>query len=403
MRFAFLWAPLVLLVACGGDTGAPDAAGLPDGCVDCGRDAGPPRADAGGPSCGDALPRPEPFDCERSAPPATGEPITAEPRTWTWVPFDDAFCMDGSPTGVGVSLAPESDRVMIFLQGGGACFDSISCIGVANPDGFDGARLEAIGGFLSRGLFDRDDPDNPVADWNHVFVPYCTGDVHAGNREDGFEGRRHVGYANVTAYLRRLVPTFADASRVLLAGQSAGGLGALVNYAQTQEAFGCTPVYALDDAGSILPEPYLRACLQQLLRDTWGLTDAVPAGCAECTCEDGGGLYKLAPYLAARYPDGRFGLVTSMEDNTMRGFYGYGYSRTCDFPASMPRDDYAAGLLELRDALAPTPGFSTFYVPGEQHTFTYRPLGDTSVGGTTLAEWIRQLVEDEPAWGDVGP
>jgi hypothetical protein len=92
-----------------------------------------------------------------------------------------------------------------------------------------------------------------------------------------------------------------------------------------------------------------------------------------------------------------------MEDNTMRGFYGYGYSASCDIPAAMPREDYAAGLTELRAALDPTPGFQTFYVPGEQHTFTYQALGDTSVGGTTLGEWIRQLVEDDAAWDDVGP
>ncbi len=31
-------------------------------------------------------------------------------------------------------------------------------------------------------LFDRGDGDNPFADASYVFVPYCTGDLHAGSR-----------------------------------------------------------------------------------------------------------------------------------------------------------------------------------------------------------------------------
>lgn len=423
MRATASLATVLLLAGCGSDPDPP--------CVDCGWDAGRPPdvgdagesddgggGDAGagddagtgdpdaggGGECGDGLPSPAAFDCEASDPGLTfGDAITAEARTWTFVPFDDAFCMDGSTTGIGVSLNPASDRVMIYLQGGGACFDTLSCLGVANRDGFAEAELDSLSTFLSRGIFDRDDPDNPVADWNHVFIPYCSGDVHAGTRADGPDGRAHVGYQNVTAYLRRLVPTFDGATQVLLTGASAGGLGAMVNYEQTQEAFDCTPVDALDDAGSILPEPYLRPCLQQRLRERWGLGGSIPSECGQCTCDDGSGMWNMAPYLAARFPDRRFGLVTSMEDGTMRGFYGYGYSASCDFPATMPGEDYAAGLTELRSSLDGRSNFQTFYVAGAQHTFTYEPLGDVSTDGTTLSAWLEGLLDGEASWDDVGP
>src|SRR5690606_39214900 len=89
------------LAACGGpapcddcaDAGGRDAstadAGSPD--PDAGADAGPARTCPPGPVA------PEPFDCTTSDPELTfGERITAPDRTWTFVEFPDAFCMDGS-------------------------------------------------------------------------------------------------------------------------------------------------------------------------------------------------------------------------------------------------------------------------------------------------------------------
>ena len=55
-----------------------------------------------------------------------------------------------------------------------------------------------------------------VAGWNLFFVPYCTGDLHAGNnpRAGGGNGvpadQSFVGYANMAHYLKRIVPTITS-------------------------------------------------------------------------------------------------------------------------------------------------------------------------------------------------
>lgn len=408
-RFASLLVAASLL-ACGSpapaiDAGMDAASADPDASTE--RDAGVDEDDAGpAPACPATPIEPAPFDCTTSDPPITlGEPITAPDRTWTFVPFDDAFCMDGSTTGIGVNLNPASDLVVIYLEGGGACFDALSCLGAANPNGFDQRDFDADGmqAALGRGLFARADTNNPLREASFVYVPYCTGDVHGGSNAEGPDDRMHVGYQNVTAYLRRLIPTFADAAQVILTGRSAGGLGALVNFDQVQTAFDCTPVHMIDDAGAVLGDTYLKPCLQARVRERWNLDAAIPADCAECSCPGGGGLWNVYPYLARRHPERRFGLITAMEDQTFRQFYGYGYSPRCDFPASMSGELYAAGLTEVREAMAGDANFHTFYVPGNQHTFTYGALSSTSVGGTTLATWIDQLVRGDGAWGDVGP
>jgi hypothetical protein len=48
------------------------------------------------------------------------------------------------------------------------------------------------------------------------------------------------------------------------------------------------------------------------------------------------------------------------------------------------------------------PNVKTFLVPGETHTMIGAPQGFTS-GGVPLPEWLRREVEDDPAWGSVGP
>jgi hypothetical protein len=366
------------------------------GPLDAGTDAGPQRSCPPGPVA------PTPYDCASSEPGITlGEAITADERTWTFVPFADAFCSDGSTTGIGVNIVPGATRVVIYLEGGGACFDEVSCLGP--PSRFGASDFAANAPGLGRGLFDRDDTTNPLRGDSFVYVPYCTGDVHGGTTEDGFERRTQVGYHNVTAYLKRIVPTFSGVTEVLLTGRSAGGLGTIVNFEQVQRAFDCVPVHAFDDGGALLGDDYLRPCLQSMVRGYWGLDAIIPTECTQCTCSDGGGLVNVLPYLARRFPDSRFGLATSMEDATFRTFYGYGYSRFCNVPIGMPAEDFTAGLVELRALLEGDENFKTFYVPGDAHTFSYLTLSSTTAGSTTLATWLTQLVSADAAWDHAGP
>lgn len=397
-------------IGCGDDDGPSDCpdcldAAVGDGAPEPGADAFTPEADMGA-SCPPGEPEPEAWDCASDPGVDAAEPIVADADTWTWVPFDDAFCMDGSTTGIGVNPNPESSKLLILLEGGGACFDGISCLGVANADGYDAEKFDraARTTTLGRGITDRTDDTNPFADWNFVYVPYCSGDAHAGTRADGagFRGRTQAGHLNYQAYITRIAVTFAGSvDEVVLGGRSAGGLGTVVNYPITASAFGCTPVHLLDDSGALLSDTYLRPCLQQTTREVWGV--AVPSECERCACDDGGGLVNSFPYLARRYPDRNFSLLSYTADGTFRQFFSYGYSRGCDLPTTMPPEDYEAGLLELRALMEGESNFATFYVSGDSHTFTFGSLSAASAGGVSLADWLQQFRTDDAAWTDVGP
>src|SRR5262245_37715913 len=54
-------------------------------------------------------------------------PIGAPEFAWTWIPFENSTCANGASTGIGVNLSSLSNRVAIFLAGGGACWDELTC------------------------------------------------------------------------------------------------------------------------------------------------------------------------------------------------------------------------------------------------------------------------------------
>ena len=130
------------------------------------------------------------------------------PKQWQYVPVDGSQCMDGSPTGIGVNLGTSGDLV-IYLEGGGACFNDGTCAHAAHADGWGPSAFDANIAPYNIGLFDRIDDLNPFRDATYVFVPYCTGDVHAGSKPDGMGGRTFVGYQNIGHDLDYLIPQSA--------------------------------------------------------------------------------------------------------------------------------------------------------------------------------------------------
>ncbi|WAS93493.1 pectin acetylesterase-family hydrolase [Nannocystis punicea] len=332
--------------------------------------------------------------------PWDGEPLPLEPPgNWSWVPFPDSMCRDGSTTGIGVRYG-DGDDLVIFFEGGGACFNSDTCALNELWKNFGEFKFDSWAlGIGKGGIFD-DDPQNPLRDWSFVYVPYCTGDVHAGDRENvGIDGvlgaQQFVGYRNVAAYLERIVPTFADAGHVLVTGSSAGGFGAALNYDRIAGAFPASAVTLLDDSGPPMSDQYMPVCLQQLWRDLFNFDATLPADCADCFGVDGGGISNLATYLGEKWSEQRLALFSSEQDGVIRTFFGYGLD-DCD-GGSYSAKDFEAGLYELRDDILGEGGvWGSYFVPGTGHTILSSPAYyTTEVDGVPLTAWIEALLAGE--------
>ncbi len=340
-----------------------------------------------------------------AAGPFAGQPITAPEGAWTWIPIDGAKCRDGSPTGIGVRLEPGATKAFIYLEGGGACFNGSTC--AVSLASFGAPAFAAWAGTVGlTGIFDPQTADNPVKGWSAVYVPYCSGDVHAGSASNvsvagALGDQQFVGYENVGAILQRLVPTFKEADQVLLTGISAGGFGAALNYDRVASAFCPTPVTLLDDSGPPMSDEYLAPCLQKEWRGLWSLDAALPANCSACSQPDGGGIVNYASYLGARWPDAKLGLVSSTHDAVISTFFGFGADQ-CTAAVPLSGDTYQAGLDDLRDHYLTGKGWGTYYISSVSHTWLLGPgFYTTTVQGKRLSDWVGDLVGGKPS--HVGP
>lgn len=323
----------------------------------------------------------------------------AEAGTWTWIPRSDTRCRDGSQTGLGVRLLPDASAVMIYLQGGGACYDAGSCAENAGaPIAGENFAEEKFDRWVStlgdQGVFNTADPANPVARWNHVYIPYCTGDLHGGAREDvsiaGVSGKQQfVGYANLRNDLKLLAPYFRDAEDVALMGASAGGFGVLINYPQVVEAFGGRSVAALVDSAPIIPESRIRtSCFQNKIIQTFDLQ--LPSACPECADPSRGGLIELYGHLSRTYPQGRFGFASA--DADLAGVILYNRESQACGGVGVNIFNYRFSLYALRDNHIGHE-WATYLPGGLQHTMTQSDalFLRRKFRGMSAAQWLGKI------------
>jgi hypothetical protein len=307
------------------------------------------------------------------------------------MPVSGMACADGSATGVALSRG--SGDVLVFLSGGGACWGDGPC-DPSTPRRFDPADFDAARRFLLPGtILDRELPGNPFAGWTMVFVPYCTGDVHAGDRDGVDHGGvvwNHRGRRNLEAALGLVATTLPTPPRAVLAGSSAGGFGALLGYDVLRgrwSAEGGTTAGLLDDSGPTFVTTAIPASYRAAWWDDWGLDATVTPRCPDCA----GDLSAIWTTLSTTYPSDRLALLSSTWDATMRGFFG-----------QMTGPDYETALDDLALQLDALPNARTFRVTGTAHPLLLRPSAHAA-GETTLLEWLSAFAAGDPGWGSAGP
>lgn len=150
----------------------------------------------------------------------------------------DAKALDGSSTHFyyGPASSSARNRTWVFyMEGGGDCTDEASCAAIAKSGEGSGknARPTMV---ASAPLLLQDADANPrLHDANHVYVPYMTGDFHAGQRcadagryagKYWFCGHRHLE-ATVDTLLKE--HHLGEADLVVFSGCSTGGMGVFRN------------------------------------------------------------------------------------------------------------------------------------------------------------------------------
>lgn len=237
----------------------------------------------------------EPCAPDESAPVPEGR-CTTDPEgsplppcnTWIKVEPPGAVCGDGSQYKFFVSYSNKSNNLLVEFEPGGACWDYESCSGktgirgAANPNGIADDHMTTYQYLPLLNGAPADAAGNPAKDYNKVFVSYCTGDIHTGNKVATYSNGtdsityRHAGHANTMKVIEWMAKTFTSVPKLLVSGCSAGGAGSLLNYAfirsKMNSAVQCG--YLLDDSGPIFHSDGPSKALQAKVSESWN-TDPI--------------------------------------------------------------------------------------------------------------------------------
>lgn len=173
-------------------------------------------------------------------------------------------CSDGSPFSI-FTRKGTSDNLIIHFAGGGACWDSITCASPINLlSVFDGDSKQLKSYYIPQvfraipklitGLLNSEAESNPFKDWNVVYIPYCTGDLHIGNVTNtySYEGNKfeihHNGRINSLAALQWAFSNFKNPGKILVSGESAGAYASAFWAPVVATHYKNKQIYQLSDA-----------------------------------------------------------------------------------------------------------------------------------------------------------
>lgn len=309
------------------------------------------------------------------------EPLPVEDAVWTYTLVDGAACGNGDPVGVATNRGTSS-RLVIYLEGGGACWDAFTC-GNGFATYVDTGIPQSVVGQITRlavGVFSRGAPANPFGADSFAYVPYCTGDVHGGTRAETPWGVRHVGYTNLTVMLPRILATFPDVDAVVLTGTSAGGYGSIYNARQLRDLLpASTTLSVLHD--SSVPLPPFPGAEGPAAAQVAAWEPPLCAGCATAA--------ELFDDNIAALPDVRFGLIQSNADPTLRFFFSPNGQQ-------LPAATWDAALDAWVAARSDIPNLRLFVTGEEKHVYVYdQDLAATVVDGVTLSSFMAGVVGDD--------
>lgn len=322
-----------------------------------------------------------------------------------------------------------SNNVLMYYQGGGACWDLASCFSIPGGTCSRTAEADDNPALSSTGFANYNDPGNPFYDWSVVFVTYCTCDVHWGDSQVNYAATppakivQHRGRVNASVAEKFAREHFIDPDRVFVTGSSAGSYGAIMNsYWLMNEVWPNADFSVMGDAGvGVITQQFLTNSISN-----WGLETHFPADLPNVEMPVSNlSLVELIDGLAQKFPDARFANYDSSYD-------GGGGSQTQFFqvmrhplPQGSFIEDWSsfwlvscewnACMKEFKAenyARASQPGrpdnYKYFTGAGSRHTifgsdkvFTEtKSRTDTGIG-VTFAQWVTAMIGNTGDWVNV--
>ena len=259
-------------------------------------------------------------------------------------------CMNGDDYKFLVKRSPSSSNMVIFLEGGGGCWDYESCLitsggqtnsGIVGGDNPDVAlRAGSQSSLMTTSL--RPNYAPKFKNWTKVYLPYCTQDLALGDSYNVYQEKGNTGKEIVAsqrgmtvqgAVLTWLKANLEQPKQLLVTGQSAGGFGSELLYHTYRTALAPQKGYLINDAGPIMLAPqgqsdqlYPSQHAHKKVTESWNAQtylewlESESSGLAHDQQFVSTNMGTISNFLSAKWPNDRFALITSRKDHTISGF-----------------------------------------------------------------------------------
>lgn len=316
-----------------------------------------------------------------------------------------AECADGSATGFAITYRKGAKDLLIYLDGGGACWSQGTCSkGTASHLSAYGkyeGPYSGSGNPMNVGLGDISNAKSPFASgFNMVRVPYCTGDVFIGNKVQNYGTAavpykiRHVGYKNLELILAEVQKRIPTAERLVFYGVSAGGLGVSWNVHQVAKSYPTSEVFVINDGGALFRPPQADTKKLKEVYEAWDAESNSPVtsySSASTLVAD------VVSYHQTNYPKVRYGYMSTYNDLVMTGFAGL--LKASKIPTAVRNT-----MIALADGeFAASGEYQVFYKSGTEHVFFKRDPDDVESLGVTVGTWIADMISGSSSWTSVRP
>ncbi len=330
-------------------------------------------------------------------------------------PDTGPMCIAGTPYSVYTKVQNPA-KLLIMMQGGGACWQDFYFCNILAEDQAAPPPIGTSGIWGNQFGIGTDSAHNPIADWSIVYMPYCDGSVFAGDNavvDFAFQAfieagadlppgtgpfvRFHRGLRNASAGIDIARELFPKARRIMLAGSSAGGVGAAsLTPFLVRMAFGNKPkLTVFNDAGPVAINLLDVDAMLARAAD-WDFGQFYPASCTDCDASTGQGTAIIKWRLD--------------NDSTIReSFYSTDGDATNRFFLKVPTQElYRQLIVSEHGALntAHPDRYKRFIRSGDaSHTALQTPLFYVgTANGVPLHEWVEDFLlppDEDSAWVDI--
>lgn len=303
------------------------------------------------------------------------------PEGWQQIrPGGETLCARGAEYSFLVRHG-DPQKIVVDFAGGGACWSPMTC---DSEQMFTDTVRESISKVEAQaGIYDHNNPANPYRGWTHVYIPYCTGDLHLGSRDTNYQRFNnevftihHRGAVNVKAVMEWLRLNYGQPAEVSLAGCSAGSYASIVWTAYVAEAYKSAKIFQFGDSGA--------GVSNQLFFPQWGMQVAFPSWIPKLNPNtvDWSRLTLSDVYrsVAEYYPRIQLSQLQTEKDRVQTFLY---------VVLGGMASNWKAGMLTNMETAAMNPNFHYFVAPGKEHCSAGRDLFySTRSDGVSLPGWV---------------